>query len=344
MSTSTIASQRASGYQSALMRSNATRAPTCAASAARPCHRELLVVDVDTGDVPLGRLRREVQAEEPVAAAGVEDLPSARHLVGDLAERARAPPERGVDSGTERLGCVRAASRRGRGVAHVRYQFRANPNAPTTRSVPATASTGARARGRSASSTPRQREQRERAEHVAAHPLEVLGGERGEADREQRVRAVRGAEPSRDERNRHERDGGDDRLHEDPDAIAGVDAMEQLPAEPDLEPRVRALGLIPRLLDGRVRERVVEARPEPHRPRDQPRRRQQHAEVARSQHAEVQPGRDPELGRDAARLVGRRAGSPPRRSIARSSRPTATATPIGRVAAAPAPASPASSG
>ena len=57
-------------------------------------------------------------------------------------------------------------------------------------------------------------------------------------------------------------------------------------------------------------ERVVEARPQPHRPRDQARRRQQHTQVAQPEHAQVQPGRDPELGRDAARLVGRTGRQP----------------------------------
>ena len=150
---------------------------------------------------------------------------------------------------------------------------------------------------------PGQREQRERAEHVAPHSLEVLGGERRQPDREQRVRAVRGAEPARDEGNRDERDGGDDRLHQDAGAVAGVDTVEQLPAEPDLEPGVRPLGLVPGFLDRRVDERVVEARPQPHRPRDQARRRNQHTQVAELEHAQVQPGRDPELGRDAARLI-----------------------------------------
>ena len=56
-------------------------------------HRELLVVDVDTGDASLGRLRREVEAEEPVTAAGVEDLAVARHLVGHVSKRAGAPAQ-----------------------------------------------------------------------------------------------------------------------------------------------------------------------------------------------------------------------------------------------------------
>ena len=86
---------------------------------------------------------------------------------------------------------------------------------------------------------------------------------------------------------------------------------EQLPAEPDLEPRVRALGLVPRLLDRRVHERVVEARPQPApTTRSSPTGASSTPRSRRRSTPDVEPGRDPEPGRERPSRVAVARGQP----------------------------------
>src|SRR5205085_2463252 len=104
------------------------------------------LVDVRADEPAAVLLLREVQREQAMTATCVEDLADRGNGGGNRRERTASPSSREVESHPQGAGPVRAAHGPGNAVDHVRYQSRANPNAPSAKSAAAGTRTNARTR------------------------------------------------------------------------------------------------------------------------------------------------------------------------------------------------------